>query len=897
MKQQPVPPTRRPRVAITLMAVATAALTIVQADLSDGLVSYWPLDDVVGTKTPDLVSGYDMELNNLTADDLIDGREGRAFLFDSARQTMLSRIHSPGEQLPINQHPALTISFWANVTGTGLNDLRLFSESSTTDNNPLFNLGTANTGDNGTLDFYFRQSGWAEVNHLRSVTEPLDGTWRHIVYVREEDGSRALYVDGVLDPVAIPDKEPGDWRVNTTTIGGILRANPSHWLTGAMDEVALWSRALTSAEIQQIYQEGLISVFPPLTRGMVAYWPLDEVVGPTTPDIASGYDMELLNLTQADLIPGRFGNAFQFDSARQTMLARISSEGEQLPINQHPALTISMWANVTGTGLNDLRLFSEASTTSNDPLFNLGTANNGDNGTLDFFFRRSGWTTVDHLRSVTEPLDGTWRHIAFVQQENGNRSLYVDGVLDPVDIPAKEEGDWNVNTTTIGGILRANPSHWLTGAIDDVALWNRALSQNELTSLYQDGTPVPFTKPQPLAVRSFTSDLPAVGVGDTVMLRWDVTKSVRVEIDRGIGDVTGMTVAGLGSMQVTMPSTRTFTLRLTRGEETVSQSLTVYAIDGIADGWTLIDNFDRYQPGLLGGQGPWFDLDATDFSIIEMNNNHFLAPHAGNAAAVLPLGPLTVVEGQQRTLFFRAYLTGEWTEPLRGQVALTDRRLRFGNEVGANVGPGAIVTDENTPTFRHVGGYVGWPAVLDIGLQDPEIETNIVWNVWVDIDNGPFQYDNSTPPVAINTGDLMSIYVAQDGQSQRTTILSNQIAARNPIGQIDLGFTTPDLDRLIVGAMAEHSSTTNLFFTDIYLSKDGFNSSVPRAFGYTIPVVEEEPPTLDIEWDGAQITITWTHGELESATAIDGAWSPVPGATSPYQPTVEGSSRFFRARD
>ena len=155
MKTQPILTRlgRRSRLSI-LVAATLAAGTIAQAQLSDGLVSYWPLDDVVGTKTPDLVSGYDMELNNLTAADLIIGQSGKAFLFDNTRQTMLSRLHSPGEQLPINQHPAFTISFWANVTGTGLTDLRMFSESSTADNNPLFNIGTANTADNGTVDFF-----------------------------------------------------------------------------------------------------------------------------------------------------------------------------------------------------------------------------------------------------------------------------------------------------------------------------------------------------------------------------------------------------------------------------------------------------------------------------------------------------------------------------------------------------------------------------------------------------------------------------------------------------------------------------------------------------------------------------------------------------------------------
>src|SRR5437016_1862974 len=34
--------------------------------LANDLVAYWPLDEVQGNKTPDLVSGYDMTLNNLT---------------------------------------------------------------------------------------------------------------------------------------------------------------------------------------------------------------------------------------------------------------------------------------------------------------------------------------------------------------------------------------------------------------------------------------------------------------------------------------------------------------------------------------------------------------------------------------------------------------------------------------------------------------------------------------------------------------------------------------------------------------------------------------------------------------------------------------------------------------
>ena len=44
------------------------------------------------------------------------------------------------------------------------------------------------------------------------------------------------------------------------------------------------------------------SVFGALTDGLIAYWPLDEVNGERTPELINGYDMELVNLTAADLV-------------------------------------------------------------------------------------------------------------------------------------------------------------------------------------------------------------------------------------------------------------------------------------------------------------------------------------------------------------------------------------------------------------------------------------------------------------------------------------------------------------------------------------------------------------------------------------------------------------------
>ncbi len=625
-----------------------------------------------------------------------------------------------------------------------------------------------------------------------------------------------------------------------------------------------------------------------LKDGLVSYWPLDEVVGNKTPDLASGYDLELANLTAADLVDGKRGKAFQFENARQTMLFRINQPGEQLPINQHAAFTITFWAKVAGTGLSDLRLFSEASTTDNNPLFNLGTANTGASGQLDFYFRQTGWTTVDHLKSEGEPLDGTWRHITFVQQEDGARALYIDGVRDPVEIPAKEPGAWRVNTTTLGGILRANPTHWLTGQMDEVALWSRALSEAEIQQVVTQGVPIPFTRPQPLVVRSFTADQPAVAAGDKVWLRWDVTKNVQVEIDQGVGDVTAQTVAGLGALEVPVPVSRTFTLTLRRGSESVTAQVSVAAIGDIADGWALVDNFDRYSEGYLNGQGGWKDLDATDWVVVPVNGNPMAASRVADAAAVLRLGALAVNEGQQRTLFFRVYQDGDEFEPAMGLVALTDRNMRFGTDVGNagnDLGPGAVASTE-----------LGWGLMLGgangfgfpVEYYEPILQIRTVYNVWVDITNGPMTQE------PFSTGDTYSIHVAREGQAQRTTVLADYQSARGP-GAADVGFATPHLDKLILGALTGHSTTTNLFFDDIYISKSGFLSTVPRPFGFTTPL-PGQPPTLSIARSGAQVIVSWSAGALESAPEVSGPWTPVAGATSPFTTPTTEAARFYRAR-
>jgi hypothetical protein len=910
----PVPPLGRFLRLGLLAAGLTLTLTTSQAALKDGLVAYWPLDEAVGTKTPDRVSGYDLDLVNVTGANLVPGRWGNAFRFTGSSSQYLKRVSAPADQLPINKHPALTVSLWAKADGTlaGNNDKRLFTEASNSGNNaPVLFISTANDGASANVDLFTRDADFNIVNaHPKGSLGGLDGTaWHHIVYVQQATGERAFYIDGVLDtftPEIVSRSEAG-WEVmNTTAIGATLRQTAGAFLTGDIDDVALWSRALTVAEIQEVKTNSLKSVFPPIANGMVAYWPLDEVIGTKTPDLVSGYDLDLVNVTAANLVSGRWGNAFRFTGSSSQYLKRVSAPADQLPINKHPALTVSLWAKADGTlaGNNDKRLFTEASNSGNNaPVLFISTANDGASANVDLFTRDADFNIVNaHPKGSLGGLDGTaWHHIVYVQQATGERAFYIDGVLDTFtpEIVSRSEAGWEVmNTTAIGATLRQTAGAFLTGDIDDVALWKRALTPAEIQQLHVQGTPAPFTKPQPLEIRSFKANFPAVAQGDSVVLSWDVTKNVQVEIDQSIGDVTSLTTAGAGSLAVSMPYSKTFTLRVVRGAESVTHTVTVAAVGQVAPGWTLLENFDRYAEGSLAGKGNWANLhyQAVDTAMIVVTNgNHFLTTSAGDVMGLLPLtGSNVVTEGQERTLFFRAFLRGYPMEAAHYLISLTEMSFLHGGE--NNIGLGAAFStsaglwnpDQTLPRIG-VGGANGYNVgfVYPTVPEEPGLLPDVPYNFWIDIRNNPPPADN------LNTGDTYTLWVAAEGDSARQLVVQDSYADRDPANVV-----SSTLNELVINARGGSGTEQIILFDDFYLSKSGILTTVPRVYGMTTPL--PPPPTLSIGLAGGQIEIVWTGGTLESSTnlAVANSWSAVSGATTPYrpQPAVVGPRQFYRVR-
>ncbi len=221
-----------------------------RSDLGEFLVAHYPLDRLgAGMEAPDAFGFHHLIGTNLDQAAVVTGKNGNAVSFDAAKKTMLARTNgAAGDRLPVASNPEHSIVMWVNVKGTGQNDLRIFSESSLSENTSLYNIGTHNAGANDSLDLYLRASNGTTPNHQYSAATPLDGTWHHIAWVVAFDQA-TLYVDGVVDSTGFTWVDPFSSTLTTTSLGGIQRSLKSNWGTGEVDEVSLWNLALTSADV------------------------------------------------------------------------------------------------------------------------------------------------------------------------------------------------------------------------------------------------------------------------------------------------------------------------------------------------------------------------------------------------------------------------------------------------------------------------------------------------------------------------------------------------------------------------------------------------------------------------------------------------------------------------
>lgn len=440
--------------------------------LSSGLVGYWPLSDGSGTTARNLIEEYDGTLNGTAS--FVDTDKGTVITLDGNSDYVT--FGSPGETVgkftsssavtasidfKLNGIPAASSSYILGVVylsaGQGVYTL-LIGESSGTAS--IIGVVRSQQGDAYTP---------AEYVGLET------GRWYNATVVGDlVAGAVKLYlngkeVDSVTPTFGSTTFVDNNDQQNYDAIGARTFAG-DRYFDGEVSNYRLYDRALSATEVEDLYNEPWAGVVtaksaPPqyltvdtadsINTGLQGFWPLSDGDGTTAVDLSGNGNNGTLN-GGADWGSTSKGTSYQGDGVDGTSVSLPGSATSQ-------PITISCWGRFTDTYAY---FFDGPNATDRLALYR-------HNSQLSYF------AGVSEVNIGTGYNDGEWHHFVIVY-DGASSAAYVDGVF-------KVSG--SAGTNQYNGLLvgsRYSNTGANSGNIQNLRVYDRALSASEISRLYQD---------------------------------------------------------------------------------------------------------------------------------------------------------------------------------------------------------------------------------------------------------------------------------------------------------------------------------------------------------------------------------------------------------------------------
>lgn len=238
---------------------------------------------------------------------------------------------------------------------------------------------------------------------------------------------------------------------------------------------------------------GSISSFVPpviipstLTNSLCAFYNFNDTILDS-----SGNNFNFTAVGSPAYSTGINGNSFNRNSS--TYIVNNNS------FNFSGAFTVSFWVNLSaiannaqgfihGAGLNNIGIyyspvvvFPGQGESTSPPFGNLYISNVGSS--------HDTWSNIPYI------VPNTWRHIVMTRSATATRvDAYVDGVFYPRTWSEMSEivNNYSTSSLTIGNGTGFAATQALSGRIDNLGIWGRALTPNEISTLYNNGNGLQF---------------------------------------------------------------------------------------------------------------------------------------------------------------------------------------------------------------------------------------------------------------------------------------------------------------------------------------------------------------------------------------------------------------------
>jgi len=479
-------------VAVFGLSPKTAEASILRkAPNNLGLVGYWSFEDATGTIATDFSgNGNSGTLTNMETTDWVNGKVGKALDFDGSNERV-----EVGNNFSLQLTSGFSTSAWIKRT-SGSNAYQGVYGKYDQDN--LAGWFWTFYTDNNKLKFGFRLNGgnyWS----ASSNTVFVNNVWYHIAFVYLGDGSTPrLWINGAEETSLTTWLVAGDALNGFTDSNTILTIGEEEGFTdtnkyfpGQIDEVRIYNRTLSATEVADLYaRTGFARAGGVSKQGLKAYWSFEDGIGNKATDFSgNGHTGALTNMDNSDWISGKSGKALAFAGDNDFITLTYDTD-----LNFAAPASIGLWVRTTTDSPQALFSVSQGSTANNifqlvvgdgmtswldNEMITIGSIDAGDINNI-------GYTTT----SRNELFDGNWHHI-FIVSNGSTWSIYLDGASKTVTVGTSSSNNGWLGVVGSADTIRianrrvnSTDSLYLNGDLDEVRVYDRALSATEVAAIY-----------------------------------------------------------------------------------------------------------------------------------------------------------------------------------------------------------------------------------------------------------------------------------------------------------------------------------------------------------------------------------------------------------------------------
>lgn len=388
------------------------------------------------------------------------GKIGNAFSFNGTN----AYVSLPNSSGQFNFDGDFSVSMWFK------------SSNLSTSRYAIGNFKAGGTYGYGWSLYYSLAGGFAfdlrngnNINQVRKIQTISTNTWYHVVAVRKMGQIHKLYVNGI-DTLA-PQTDG-----NVNNIAGYTANQPMN-LGGLsdinlpalcdLDGVNIWQKELTQSEITELYNSG---------NG--AQYIGDNFYKPTTNDALLVNNGTAVGGLTYDI--GKVGTAFMFNGTNAHVL---------MPVNSMKKTTFSMNFWIFNRSAQNATIFSDFGNDGTNKGFYLDLSSLSSH-TIRFVGFNSSTNTIALSATGNPGFLNRWS-MATITVSGTSVKIYLDGTLSASGTMSNTL-NYVANSYPCIGAFKSNnntPNSYLSNGtkIDAFGIWNKELTQSEITELYNSG--------------------------------------------------------------------------------------------------------------------------------------------------------------------------------------------------------------------------------------------------------------------------------------------------------------------------------------------------------------------------------------------------------------------------